>query len=143
MILVYGVDVNAKADENGSTALLEAVRNGTYESTGKLKDKAMETIHLLLAAGADPKAKDVSGDAPLKLAKRQRNYEMVFTLLEPKLKTNVLTKLGYYGFRYNRIQAIAGVGTTLLLITIASAAIIALAIIVIAVILLYLYITFS
>lgn len=108
MILERGVDANAKADATDSTALLEAVREGTYESTGGLKDGTMETIRLLMNAGADPKAKDIYGNTPLKLAKRQRNYEMIFALLETKYKTSLLTQIGYMGFRYNRIQSIAG-----------------------------------
>lgn len=108
MILERGVDANAKADATDSTALLEAVREGTYESTGGLKDGTMETIRLLMNAGADPKAKDIYGNTPLKLAKQQRNYEMIFALLETKYKTSFLTRLGFIGFSYNRIQSFVG-----------------------------------
>lgn len=108
MILARGVDVNAKTESDGSTALIEAVRYGVYEETVGLKPGAAETIKFLLDKGADPKAKDNAGNSALKLAKQHKNYELVFTLLELKYKTSFLTRLGFVGFRYNRIQAIAG-----------------------------------
>ncbi|KAH7393594.1 hypothetical protein BKA64DRAFT_709932 [Cadophora sp. MPI-SDFR-AT-0126] len=94
-LIDHGVDVNVKSRRTAETPLLEAVDQDEWSSY-------VTVIYLLLAAGANPNAKDPSGDSPLlkllgkgtqPLEKHRR--DALALLLSPAYKTNVnVTPLG-------------------------------------------------
>ncbi|KAL5325230.1 hypothetical protein ACEPPN_006354 [Leptodophora sp. 'Broadleaf-Isolate-01'] len=94
-LIDHGVDVNVWSRRTGETPLLEAVDQDDWSGY-------VTVLYLLLAAGANPNAKDPSGDAPLlKLLGRgtqpleEHRRAALALLLSPAYKTNVnVTPLG-------------------------------------------------
>jgi serine/threonine protein kinase len=88
-------DVNVNVRKNGKTPLLEAVDHEAWSGY-------VTVIYLLLAAGANPNAKDASGDVPLlKLLEggqeplEEHRRRALALLLSPSYKTDVdVTPLG-------------------------------------------------
>lgn len=103
-LLARGANVNTQA-EDGETALLEVTRWSYNEETRQPHPAAPEVIRLLLAHNADPELKDIEGKTALQVAREHRSEALVIALLEPKLKAHLLTRLGYYGYRFNKAQA--------------------------------------
>jgi len=70
--LDHGIDVNAiRPEKNNATALILAARKGNAE-----------IVHLLLAAGADPRAVNSDGKTALDIAKGKRVKELLQTTAE-------------------------------------------------------------
>jgi len=83
MLIEHGADVNARSKQ-GRTALIIAASH----------DGGSETVRLLLARGADPKAKDMIDTTALLTAARADDTESVRMLLEKGLDVNGADKGG-------------------------------------------------
>jgi ankyrin repeat protein len=94
-LIKHGVNVNIRSSRNGKTPLLEAIESEPWSGY-------VNVIYLLLAAGANPNAKDSSGDSPLlKLLGSgltplsEHHRKALALLLSTSYKTNVaVTPLG-------------------------------------------------
>jgi ankyrin repeat protein len=67
MFIAAGADVSTPRDSNGENALLKAVRR---------PGRSLETVRMLLAAGADPRARTPAGASAYALARRAGNLEI-------------------------------------------------------------------
>ena len=70
LLLRHGARVDGLGDSSGVTPLLVAAMYGLVDAA-----------RLLLAAGADPNARDDEGDSPLRLAVEKRNHPLAALLL--------------------------------------------------------------
>jgi ankyrin repeat protein len=103
-LIAKGADVNHKS-KDAETPLIQAVRWGYDDEKKQLKPDAVEIVRTLLAHQADDSSKDGDNLTALQIAKSKRSEPLVLALLEPKIKTNILTRLAYYGYKFNRAQA--------------------------------------
>jgi ankyrin repeat protein len=103
-LIAKGADVNQKA-KDAETPLLQTVRFGYDQGTKQLKPDAVEIIRTLLSQKAELSSKDSDGKTALQLAKAHRSEPLLLALLEPKIRANLLTRLAYYGYRFNKAQA--------------------------------------
>jgi ankyrin repeat protein len=103
-LLARGADANHKA-QDGDTPLLQAVRWGYDDEKKQLKPDALDIVRTLLAHQADASSKDSDNLTALQIAKAKRSEPLVLALLEPKIKSSLLTRLAYYGYRFNKAQA--------------------------------------
>ena len=78
-----GADLNAR-DARGFTPLHNALKN----PTGRFSRRAINMTTFLLSKGADPNIATPSGDAPLHLAARAGDAELVTALLDKDAKIN-------------------------------------------------------
>jgi ankyrin repeat protein len=86
LLLENKADVNAKND-NGGTALSIAV------GVRLMNIKNMDSIRLLMKAGANVNSQDQAGTAPLHLAISNRDREVVEMLIERDANVNAITNL--------------------------------------------------
>jgi ankyrin repeat protein/Zn finger protein HypA/HybF involved in hydrogenase expression len=103
-LIAKGADVNQKAKDE-ETPLLQTVRFGYDQDTKQLKPDAVEIVRTLLSHHADLCSRDGDGKTALQLAKAHRSEPLLVALLEPKIRANLLTRLAYYGYRFNKAQA--------------------------------------
>lgn len=69
LLLEFGADLSATDKKSGSTPLHRAVTNTGAPATAGKKDHAIQIVKILLGYGADPKAKNRKGLAPIDYAK--------------------------------------------------------------------------
>ena len=125
-LLMLGADSTVQ-DYQGRTALMHAIRGAHNESAALLirsptlelrdthKETALyyairagdqETFESILAAGADPNARNELHESPLMLAASRGNREMIRTLLAYGAQPNLLDATGNYDAR--RIARVSG-----------------------------------
>ncbi len=80
-LIADGVDVNATVEKESKTALMAAAEMGHLES-----------LRLLLQAGAQVNTKSDRDETALSLAARNAQFEVVKTLLEVGAKENEVAK---------------------------------------------------
>jgi ankyrin repeat protein len=103
-LLARGADANHRA-KDGDTPLLQVARWGYDDEKKQLKPDALEIVRTLLAHQADASSKDSDNLTALQIARARRSEPLMLALLEPKIKTHMLTRMAYYGYRFNKAQA--------------------------------------
>jgi ankyrin repeat protein len=103
-LLARGAEVNHQAAD-GDTPLLQAVRWGYDDEKREVKPDAPDIVRSLLAHQADASIKDSDNLTAFQIAKAKRAEPLMLALLEPEIKSRLLTRLAYYGYRFNKAQA--------------------------------------
>ncbi|MGA9772787.1 MAG: ankyrin repeat domain-containing protein [Blastocatellia bacterium] len=119
-LLEHGADPNLKMDD-GETALLQAARCALGSKPHNNREAVPEIIRLLMAHGADVNAES-DGDTTLKLAKKNRAYDLIAVLMGPQYNSSMMVRAGYWFSRFDRLQGLVGPILYLLAVIISSIA---------------------
>lgn len=120
-LIAHGAEVNARMPD-GDTALHQAVACDLETEGSRGRPETAAVVRLLVEHGADIYGRGNDGKTALKLAKEKRAYGLIYALLEPQYRNSKLVRLGYWFYRFNRLQGFGGPVIYLLAVIISSLA---------------------